>query len=125
MGQHGPVKPLLSSRECTNRFLQVCLQHDGGPATCAEGDGVRGGLERLLFTAGQARQAPGFERPSFPVLSVEVEAGFSRRQRLFDIAGLEEFTSANPVVRLGGVFAKGCLNFCQRLIGCTCSCPQA
>ena len=86
---------------------------------------MRGGLERLLFTAGQARQAPGFERPSFPVLSVEVEAGFSRRQRLFDIAGLEEFASANPVVRLRGVFTKGCFNLGQGLIGCTCSCPQA
>ena len=78
MGQHGPVKPLLSSRERANGLLEVCFQHDGGPATRAEGDGVRGGLERLLFTARQACQAAGFERPPFPVLPIEVEAGFSR-----------------------------------------------
>ena len=86
---------------------------------------MRGRFERFLLTPWQSSQAAGFERPTFTMLAVQVEAGFCRRKRLIHIAGFEEFAPTNPVIGLGGVFAQCSLDFSQGLVGCTGACAQA
>jgi hypothetical protein len=125
VGQKRSIKPFFSRSERSNGFLKIRFEHDGGPAACTERNGVRRGFEGLLFPAGKAGQATGFQGPSFAVLAVKVEARFGGRQRLVHVTRFKQLTSANPVVGLRGILTQGCFDFGQGLIGSAGSCSQA